>query len=39
MIDHVRNYIKNQEKHHAQKSFSDEYIEFMEKYSFKNTGQ
>ena len=36
MIDHVRNYIKNQEKHHAQKSFSDEYIEFMEKYNFKN---
>lgn len=37
MIDHVRNYIKNQEKHHAQKSFSEEYLEFMGKYNFKNT--
>lgn len=37
MIDHVRNYIKNQEKHHAQKLFSEEYLEFMEKYNFKNT--
>ncbi|WP_332029786.1 IS200/IS605 family transposase [Kaistella sp.] len=37
MIDHVRNYIKNQEKHQVQKSFSEEYLEFMEKYNFKNT--
>lgn len=37
MIDQVRNYIKNQEKHHAQKSFSEEYSEIMEKYNFKNT--
>ncbi len=35
MVDSVRNYIKNQEKHHQKKSFSDEYKEFVEKYSFK----
>ncbi|WP_347216474.1 IS200/IS605 family transposase [Chryseobacterium sp.] len=31
----VRNYIKNQEKHHQKKSFTDEYQEFIEKYNFK----
>ncbi|MGV2452412.1 UNVERIFIED_CONTAM: IS200/IS605 family transposase [Ralstonia mannitolilytica] len=35
MVDSVRNYIKNQEKHHQKKSFSDEYKEFIEKYDFK----
>jgi len=35
MIDSVRNYIKNQEKHHLKKSFSEEYREFIEKYNFK----
>ncbi|MEJ5050025.1 IS200/IS605 family transposase [Chryseobacterium culicis] len=34
MIDSVRNYIKNQEKHHQKKSFIDEYREFIEKYNF-----
>ncbi|UKB80792.1 IS200/IS605 family transposase [Chryseobacterium sp. MEBOG07] len=34
MIDSVRNYIKNQEKHHQKKSFTDEYKEFIEKYNF-----
>jgi len=34
MIETVRNYIKNQEKHHQKKSFSEEYSEFMEKYNF-----
>ncbi|KQT20517.1 transposase [Chryseobacterium sp. Leaf404] len=31
----VRNYIKNQEKHHQHKSFADEFQEFIEKYNFK----
>uniref|UniRef100_UPI003743C1A8 transposase n=1 Tax=Chryseobacterium gallinarum TaxID=1324352 RepID=UPI003743C1A8 len=35
MIGSVRNYIKNQEKHHQRKSFMDEYKEFIEKYNFK----
>jgi len=35
MVNSVRNYIKNQEKHHQKKNFSDEYKEFVEKYSFK----
>lgn len=34
-LDAVRNYIKNQEKHHQKKSFADEYQEFIEKYNFK----
>jgi len=34
-IDLVRNYIKNQEKHHQHKTFAEEYQEFMEKYDFK----
>ena len=37
MIDQVRNYIKNQEAHHLKKTFSDEYLEFMEKYNFENS--
>lgn len=35
MIDSVRNYIKNQEKHHQKKTFSEEYQEFMERYNFR----
>jgi hypothetical protein len=35
MIDSVRNYIKNQEKHHLKRTFTDEYKEFIEKYNFK----
>ncbi|AZB27349.1 IS200/IS605 family transposase [Chryseobacterium bernardetii] len=34
-LDAVRNYIKNQEKHHQKKSFTEEYHEFIEKYNFK----
>lgn len=34
-LDVVRNYIKNQEKHHQKNSFADEYQEFIEKYNFK----
>nr|WP_179474676.1 IS200/IS605 family transposase [Chryseobacterium sp. H1D6B] len=33
-IDTVRNYIKNQEKHHQKKTFTVEYQEFIEKYNF-----
>ncbi|KNB61145.1 IS200/IS605 family transposase [Chryseobacterium sp. Hurlbut01] len=35
MIDVVRSYIKNQEKHHQKKTFAEEYQEFIEKYDFK----
>jgi putative transposase len=31
-IDHVYEYILNQEKHHEQKSFREEYIEFLKKF-------
>ncbi|MDR6369133.1 REP element-mobilizing transposase RayT [Chryseobacterium bernardetii] len=34
MVDSVRNYIKNQEKHHQKKSFGEEYREFIERYNF-----
>lgn len=34
-LDVVRNYIKNQEKHHQKKSFANEYQEFIEKYNFE----
>lgn len=33
VLDKVRNYIKNQEKHHTKKTFQHEYDEFIEKYS------
>ncbi len=33
-INRVREYIKNQEAHHAKKTFQQEYDEFMEKYGF-----
>ena len=35
MIDYVRDYIRNQEKHHQKKTFNDEYKEFIEKYKFE----
>ena len=35
MIENVRNYIKNQEKHHQKKTFVEEYQEFIEKYNFE----
>jgi len=31
----VRNYIKNQEVHHKNKTFTEEYQEFIDKYKFK----
>lgn len=35
IIDKVRHYIKNQEEHHRQKTFQQEYNEFISKYGFK----
>jgi REP element-mobilizing transposase RayT len=37
-IDKVREYIKNQEEHHAKLSFSDEFKKFIEKYGFGSQG-
>lgn len=34
----IRNYIKNQEDHHREKSFAEEYDEFIGKYAFKKLG-
>jgi putative transposase len=34
-INRVRNYIKNQEEHHKQKTFQQEYDEFIIKYGFE----
>lgn len=34
-IDRVRNYIKNQESHHAKKAWKEEYNELIEKYGFQ----
>jgi len=34
-VNKVREYIKNQEQHHAKKTFQQEYDEFMEKYGFE----
>ena len=34
-LDRVRNYIKNQEEHHQQKSFQEEYEQFIKNYNFK----
>ncbi len=36
MIEKVRNYIINQERHHLIKSFSEEYEEFVSKHNFKH---
>jgi len=33
-IDRVRDYIKNQHEHHRLKTWSEEYEEFIKKYSF-----
>jgi len=35
ILDKVRNYIKNQEKHHQRKTFQEEYDEFIVKYGFE----
>ena len=35
MVDRVREYIKNQEAHHARKSFQEEYEDFIRKYKFE----
>ena len=35
IIDKVRNYIKNQEEHHSEKTFQQEYDEFIRKYGFQ----
>lgn len=35
MIEKVRNYISNQEEHHKQKTFADEYLGFISKYKFE----
>ena len=37
-VNAVVNYIKNQEAHHARKSFADEVEEFMTKYGWKKVG-
>jgi putative transposase len=37
-VDKVRNYIKNQEEHHRQKTFQQEYDEFISKYGFEKFG-
>ncbi len=34
-ISRVRNYIRNQEKHHAKKPFQNEYDELIEKFGFE----
>ncbi len=34
-LDKVREYIKNQESHHGNKTFQQEYDEFIEKYGFR----
>ncbi|MBS1740891.1 MAG: IS200/IS605 family transposase [Bacteroidetes bacterium] len=35
IIDKVRNYIKKQEEHHSQKTFQQEYDDFISKYGFE----
>ncbi len=35
ILDKVRDYIKNQEVHHQNKSFQDEYDDFLLKYNFQ----
>jgi REP element-mobilizing transposase RayT len=34
IVERVRNYIRNQESHHAKKSFQEEYEDFILKYNF-----
>ena len=38
MLDKVRAYIDGQEKHHAKKTFQQEYDEFIKSYHFKSHG-
>jgi putative transposase len=38
IIGKVREYIKNQESHHHQKTFQEEYEEFIKIYEFKRFG-
>ena len=38
VLDKVRNYIKNQEEHHSQKTFQQEYEEFIEKFRLEELG-
>jgi hypothetical protein len=33
-LNKVRHYIKNQEEHHYQKTFAEEYDQFLESYGF-----
>jgi len=35
LVDIVRNYIKNQESHHAKKTWDEEYNELIEKFGFQ----
>jgi len=35
LVDKVRNYIKNQENHHVNKTWDEEYNELIEKYGFQ----
>ena len=37
-LNKVRNYIKNQEKHHSKKTYQEEYDEFMGTYGFVRFG-
>lgn len=37
-VSKVRNYIKNQEEHHRQKTFKEEYDLFIKKYGFSDLG-
>ncbi len=36
-VDRVRMYIQNQESHHRQKTFTDEYEEFIKKFEFSQS--
>ena len=38
-IDKVIKYIQNQEQHHAHKSFREEYLEFLKKFSIEYDGK
>ena len=35
ILERVRNYIKNQERHHSKQTFEEEYNEFITKYKFQ----
>ena len=35
MVDAVRNYIRNQAEHHRQKTFEEEYVEFLQKHGIE----